>query len=359
MGWGLGSRPGFEATLPGRGGWGGPGAGRGSPARSLTDLRGDGEVQLLHGVLAPVGEQRARHGDVADPPGLEVHVVPVEGELVREVAVAVQAAAGQRRQESQAQHKGHGPPAAGRPTNQRRFVRRAPANCGPRHAAPRPRPEATPRNGPRRRRPQDSPRPVAHASAAPPSPLPGLSRLPRSGVASQVARQLRGACACAPRLLPGWPPTSAAEVGAGGRGRGGAHLGRVPPPGATRRDPGGLLWKARARRLIGGRLAGERVLGGAAAPRGPGLGTPGCGTRTAVGHQSGPGGGTRAAGRRVPRGSWAERAWGSGENSGGGQQSPRMVKLQQTEHATLGPPAVVLVPKAHLGPPNPHPRSDP
>lgn len=177
------------------------------------------------------------------------------------------------------------PPPANQPT----------ALCAPRTSQRRPAPcratppaEATPRNGPRRPRPRDSPRPVAHASAASRSPLPGRSRLPRSVVASQVARRQRGACACAPRLLPGWPPTSAAEVGAGGRGRGGARLGRVPPPGATRRDPGGLGWKARSRRHLGGRLAGERVRGGAAAPRGPGLGTPGCRTRTAVGRwQSG------------------------------------------------------------------------
>lgn len=66
-------------------------------ALPLTDLGGDGQMELLHRVLAPLGEQHPRHGDVTHPPGLEVHVVTVEGELLREIGVALQAATGQRR----------------------------------------------------------------------------------------------------------------------------------------------------------------------------------------------------------------------------------------------------------------------
>lgn len=66
-------------------------------APPLTDLGGDGQMELLHRVLAPLGEQHPRHGDVTHPPGLEVHVVTVEGELLREIAVALQAATSQRR----------------------------------------------------------------------------------------------------------------------------------------------------------------------------------------------------------------------------------------------------------------------
>lgn len=40
------------------------GSARAGPPHSRTDLAEIGQVQLLHCVLAPVAQQRARHGDV-------------------------------------------------------------------------------------------------------------------------------------------------------------------------------------------------------------------------------------------------------------------------------------------------------
>lgn len=150
-------------------------------APPLTDLGGDGQMELLHRVLAPLGEQHPRHGDVTHPPRLEVHVVSIEGELLREIGVALQAAPGQHRCQAQEQQQGHGPAkstvtkhrrrqrrALQPRTNQRRFPRHAPSRRTNQRRAP----------WSRQRHPRPRPGLASNSGPAPPSNAPPTIQVP-------------------------------------------------------------------------------------------------------------------------------------------------------------------------------------